>query len=232
MIVGVMQPYYFPYIGYWQLINAVDRYVIYDDVNYIKGGWINRNNILVNGRSKYINLQLYRASPNKLISEISLLGDKIYNSKLLKTLDQSYSKAPYYEETIPLIKSIISHDESNLAKYLTKSIKMICEHLGIETEILLSSEIKKNNKLQGQDKITNICEVLNSNVYVNAIGGQALYSKEDFKAKGLQLRFLKSNEIRYKQFGDEFIPNLSIIDVMMFNSLEMISRMLEDYTII
>jgi len=229
MKVGIMQPYFFPYIGYWQLINAVDKFVIYDDVNFIKGGWINRNKILVNGQARYINLQMYKASPNKLINEIEVLGNKVYNKKLLKTIESSYRKAPYYSEVYPIIESIIKQDENNLAKYLINSIREVCKYLGISTQILVSSEIEKNNNLRGQDKVIEICKVLRADQYINAIGGIELYSRKDFESNGILLNFLRTKSIRYKQFNDNFLPNLSIIDVIMFNSVQETKRLMEEY---
>lgn len=232
MKIGIMQPYYFPYIGYWQLLNAVDIYVIYDDVNYIKGGWINRNKILINGQPKYINLQLSKASPNRLINEINVLGDKVYNNKLLKTIQASYKKAPNYPNVITLIREIINQDEVSLAQYLVKSIKKINKYIGIKTPLILSSNLGKNDTLRGQAKIIEICKQLNAKVYINAIGGQGLYSELDFKEKGIQIKFLKTKEIRYLQFNNDFVPNLSIIDVMMFNSAETINQMLREYVLL
>ena len=232
MKIAIMQPYFFPYIGYWQLINAVDRYVIYDDVNFIKKGWINRNNILINGQPKLINLQISKASQNKLINEIELLGNEKYNVKLLKTIKASYKKAPYYEEVFPLIKNIIEQDEKNLAKFLAESIVEISKYLGIKTKFVMSSDIEKNNSLRGQDKIIEICKILGADEYINAIGGQKLYSYSDFVTKGIGLKFLQTGDIEYKQFKSEFVPNLSIIDVMMFNSVEEINNMLNDYELI
>lgn len=229
MKVGIMQPYFFPYIGYWQLINAVDKFVIYDDVNFIKGGWINRNKILVNGQARYINLQMHKASPNKLINEIEVLGNKVYNKKLLKTIESSYRKAPYYSEVYPIIESIIKQDENNLAKYLINSIREVCKYLGISTQILVSSEIEKNNNLRGQDKVIEICKVLRADQYINAIGGIELYSRKDFESNGILLNFLRTKSIRYKQFNDNFLPNLSIIDVIMFNSVQETKRSMEEY---
>lgn len=229
MKVGIMQPYFFPYIGYWQLINAVDKFVIYDDVNFIKGGWINRNKILVNGQARYINLQMHKASPNKLINEIEVLGNKVYNKKLLKTIESSYRKAPYYSEVYPIIESIIKQDENNLAKYLINSIREVCKYLGISTQILVSSEIEKNNNLRGQDKVIEICKVLRADQYINAIGGIELYSRKDFESNGILLNFLRTKSIRYKQFNDNFLPNLSIIDVIMFNSVQETKRLMEEY---
>jgi len=233
MKIGIMQPYFFPYIGYWELINAVDKYVIYDDVNYINRGWINRNNILVNGEAKLINLQMNKASQNKLINEIDIKHNDIYNEKLLKTIKESYSKAPFIKNFFPLVESVINQDETNIAKYLAFSIREVCKYLNIETEILISSEIKKNTELKGQDKILEICHLLSADQYINAIGGKALYSNDDFDSQGIALKFLKTHDIRYKQIVENaFVPNLSIIDVMMFNEPERINVMLDNYELI
>jgi len=232
MKIGIMQPYLFPYIGYWQLINAVDRYIIYDDVNFIKGGWINRNRILMNGEGKLISLQLHNASPNKLIKEVEVLGKPICNKKLLKTLESSYKKAPHYADVFSVIESVITQDEKNLARYLEFSIKRVCEYLSIDTELIVSSSIRKNNELRGQDKIIEICKILGANEYINAIGGQKLYSYSDFATKRIGLKFLQTGDIKYKQFKSDFIPNLSIIDVMMFNEPRKINIMLDDYVLL
>lgn len=229
MKIGVMQPYLFPYIGYWQLMNAVDKYVIYDDVNFIKGGWINRNRILINGEGKMINLQLHNASQNKLINEVEVFGEQNSVEKLIKTIERSYCKAPYFEDVFPIIKMILSNDEKNLAKYLEFSIRKVCEYLSIDTEIIVSSKIAKNNELKGQDKIIAICKALNGNEYYNAIGGQELYNYQDFVDNNLKLSFLETDNITYKQFNNEFVSNLSIIDVMMFNSQDEIKKLLLSY---
>lgn len=227
-----MQPYLFPYIGYWQLINAVDKYVIYDDVNFIKGGWINRNNILINGEAKLITLQLDKATPNKLINEIEVLNNYHNKKKMLKAIENSYKKAPYYNECFPMIKDIILNEEKNLVKFIANSLKKISEYLEIKTEFIVSSEIMKDNNLKGQDKVIQICKILSGDEYINAIGGQVLYSKEDFKKCNLNLSFLKPNISIYKQFENKFIPNLSIIDLLMFNSVKEMKEILNDFTLI
>ncbi|NFI94754.1 WbqC family protein [Clostridium botulinum] len=232
MKLGIMQPYFFPYIGYWQLMNVVDKYVIYDDVNFIKGGWINRNRILMNSEGKMINVQMNAASPNKLINEVEVSCNKIFNKKLLKTIESCYKKAPYYSNIFPIIENIITQDEKNLAKYLEYSIRKVCKYLSIDTEVIISSTINKNNNLKGQDKVIEICKVLGADEYYNAVGGQELYSYEDFLSEGLKLKFLKTGSVEYKQFDNEFIPNLSIIDVMMFNSKEEIRKILNQYKLL
>ncbi|MGI6492811.1 MAG: WbqC family protein [Pelotomaculum sp.] len=232
MKVGIMQPYFFPYIGYWQLIKAVDKFVIYDDVNFIKRGWINRNKILNQGEGKFINLLVSQASQNKLINELEVLKNLIHNKKLLKTLESCYRRAPYYADVLPVIESIITQDEGNLARYLEFLIMRLCEYLSIDTEIILSSRINKNNDLRGQDKIIEICKILGADEYINGTGGQALYSREEFAACGIHLKFLKTDEIVYQQNTAEFVPNLSIIDVMMFNGPGKINEMLDGYELL
>lgn len=232
MKVGIMQPYFLPYIGYWQLINAVDKYVVYDDVNFIKKGWINRNRILSNGNDLFINILINKMSQNKLINETFLVEDESWKNKLLKTIENSYKKAPYYNCVMPILKNIVLNKENNLALYLFNSLVLVNRYIGIDTKIILSSSIIKDNKLKGTDKILEICEKLNATEYYNAIGGIDLYSFDEFKKNGINLSFLKTNDICYKQFNNEFVPNLSIIDVMMFNSKDKIKEMLDDFTLI
>lgn len=231
MKVGIMQPYFFSYIGYWQLMNAVDKYVIYDDVNYIKGGWINRNRILINDKPSFINLKMDGASPNKLIKEICLSNDNIWKKKLLKTIEISYKKAPYFKMVYPIVEEVISYDELNLALYLENLIKKIAEYLDIKTEFVLSSNIKKDNNLKAQDKVLEISKCMGANEYYNAIGGLELYSPDIFKDNNIKLKFLRTESIDYKQFNNDFISNLSIVDVMMFNSKEEIKSFLDMYSL-
>lgn len=227
MKIGIMQPYFMPYLGYWQLLNAVDKYVVFDDVNYINRGWISRNNILMNGEAKFIKIQLIGASQNKLINEIQVTKDQKELKKILKTLECCYKRAPYYDRIAELIENIILNEESNLACYLYRSIQEVCNYLDIKTELILSSSIEKKNGIKGEDKIIDICKRLKADTYYNAIGGKELYKKEKFERNHIQLNFLRMKEIVYKQFSADFVPNLSIIDVMMFNSKEQIQQYLE-----
>ncbi len=229
MKVGIMQPYLFPYIGYFQLIYLVDKFVLYDDVNYIKKGWINRNNIIINGQKKLFTISLSGASQNKLINEIYIADDF---KTFIKTIRINYSKAPFFNETMELIEKILLYENRNLSLFIKNSFEILLEYLNITTELLLSSDIKKNNELKGQQKIMAICKELNTSTYINPIGGMELYKKETFKAKNIKLHFLKTNFTEYKQFKNEFISGLSIIDVMMFNSVEEINDMLENYELL
>lgn len=232
MKLGIMQPYFIPYIGYWQLMNAVDKYVIYDDVNFIKGGWINRNRILVNGEPKYFNVPMLGASPYKLINEVGVNNDRKLTDKNLRALEGAYRKAPYYGDVFPLMERVLESGQDDIASYIAESFRIIGEYLDIKTEFIISSDLEKDCEQKGQDKVLSICKLLGATEYYNAIGGQELYSFEDFKAQDITLKFLKTSDIVYEQFGNEFQPNLSIVDVMMFNSREQVQQMLQKYTLV
>lgn len=232
MKVGIMQPYFVPYIGYWQLMDAVDKYVIYDDVNFIKQGWINRNRILGDGQPRYFNIPMLGASSNKLINEIGVNNDGRLIEKNLRIIENTYKKAPYFAEVYPLIQNILNCNKANLAEYNEMSFSVICGYLGIKTELVVSSSLKKDCELKGQNKVLEICKLLDATEYYNAIGGECLYSYSAFRQKGIELKFLKTDEITYSQLGNEFQKDLSIIDVMMFNAVEEVRRMLGRYTLL
>ena len=217
---AVMQPYFLPYIGYFQLINHVDLYVFYDDVAYIKGGWINRTNILLNNSEHLITIPLKNASSFKMINEIEIIAKAI--TKILKTFQMTYHKAPYFDNVYPLIQSIMEYPEENCSLFVENSIIQICKFLDIKTEFIRSSDIDFDKTLKGQDRLIELCKVLGYENYVNNINGKDLYSKEDFQKENLNLYFFNREITPYKQFNDDFVPFLSIIDVLMFNDIEKI----------
>ena len=232
MKVSIMQPYFFLFFGYFQLIANSDVFVIYDDVNFIKKGWINRNTILVNNTPYLFSIPLQNVSQNKLINEIFISDLDKWKTDLLKTISFSYKKAPFYQDVYPLIEKIISFDELNLALYIQNSLQNLCEYLNVNTKLIMSSEIVKNNDLRGENKIIDICLQLGANQYINAIGGIELYTQENFQVKNIDLKFIKSENIIYKQFKNEFKPWLSIIDVIMFNSVEDTKMLLNKFELI
>jgi len=221
-----MQPYLFPYIGYWQLINSVDTFVIFDDVNYIKKGYINRNSILMNNQAHLITFELIGASQNKLINEIEIGNNR---KKILKSIERTYAKAPYFENTFNIISEILNNDEKNLAKFIGYSLEKISNYLSIGTKFIYSSDLKNDKSLKGQDKILDICKGLEADTYINAIGGKELYQKDSFKYEGVKLQFLETQITQYTQFNESFVPYLSIIDILMFNSIEEVKKMLLDF---
>ncbi len=228
MKLAIMQPYLFPYLGYFQLIRAVDAFVVYDDVNYIKGGWINRNFILTQGGQQRITLPLQDASPNKLINQVEVGGQH----KILQSLRHSYGKAPYFEAVYPVIENILVQTEKNLARFLDYQLRCICDYLGMRPQWHISSVLDKDNGLRGQDKVLSICEELGATHYINVPGGKGLYDRDDFARRGLQLSFIQPRPVEYRQFGKTYVPNLSIVDVMMFNDQEQSAKLLEEYDLV
>lgn len=229
MKIAIMQPKFLPYIGYWQLVNAVDTFIIFDDVNFVKKAYINHNTILADGKSQQFSLELIGASQNKLINEINVGSN---SKKLLKTIELNYKKTPYFETVFPILEGVFNQLEKNLAKFIGYSLKKISNYLEIDTQFVYSSDIDKNNSLKAQYKIIDICQKLNAKYYINAIGGKKLYEKKQFLAKNINLGFLDTNLIEYKQSKNKFITHLSIIDVMMYNNKIEINNMLKNYKLI
>ena len=232
MKVAVMQPYFFPYLGYWQMLNAVDKFVILDDVNYIKRGYINSNSILINGMPHKFTIPLDKPSQNKLINETKLNFPNEQKADFLKMIQLSYKKAPQFSTVYPMIEQIIYSDIFDLTDFIADSFLLVKNYLGIKTDILISSKIHKNNNLRAESRIIEINKQLHSNTYINAIGGQQLYNADDFSKEGIVLKFIKMNPVIYKQYNNEFVPNLSFIDVLMFNDINNIKRMLQEYILI
>ncbi|MDF0718778.1 WbqC family protein [Kaistella sp. PBT33-4] len=232
MTAAIMQPYFFPYIGYFQMINAVDVFVFYDDVNFIKKGWVNRNNFLLNGRGKLFTIPLKDASQNKMINEVKTILESPDVSKILETIKQNYKKAPFFQGVFPVIERVFRLQNSTIGDLAMVSIQVVNEYLGITTVLQRSSmEFADTKGLERAERLIAICKQVGAETYINAIGGQELYSKEYFASKGIDLKFIKSEPLDYKQFDHEFVPWLSIIDVMMFNSVEDIRKMLKYYTL-
>ena len=226
--IAVMQPYLFPYIGYFQLINAVDKFILFDDVNYINKGRINRNFILNDSSPMLFTLPLKKPSQNKLINEIELSDSGSFSCKFLKSLKHSYVKAPFFEPVMKLLEVIFNSEKINLSDFIHYSLIIINEYLDIKSVIIPSSSIYENNSLKGSERIIDICKKEKANTYINLPGGTGLYSAEIFLENGISLKFIKSREIIYKQFKIDFIKNLSIIDVMMFNSKDKVNKYLNE----
>jgi WbqC-like protein len=230
MKLAIMQPYLFPYIGYFQLINAVDKFVFLDDVNYINRGWINRNRILVNSKANMFTVPLKDASQNKLINEIEVAYQN-WQQKILKTIEHAYKKAPQFECVFDVIKAVFLLPVADIATLAKKSIYAVCKFLNIDTSIIDSAAVFNNKQFRGEERIININKQLLASDYINPIGGKELYSRENFSKERIDLHFLNTHEITYPQFNNEFIPALSIIDVLMFNSVEETRKLLNQFSL-
>ncbi|UII31663.1 WbqC family protein [Fulvivirga ulvae] len=230
--IAVMQPYVFPYLGYFQLINSVDIFVLYDDVNFIKQGWINRNKILLNGKESLFTVPINGVSSFRPIRETEISGP-IYlkwQKKFLKSLRQSYIKAPFFENIYPIIETVILRNHKNIGELAGDSIQLVSNYLGIDTEFLYSSECFSDSKsLDKADRLIAIVNELSGDHYINPSGGKELYQKGMFEKAGLKLSFIKNHLRPYTQLGEEFKAGLSIIDVLMFNDIEEIQKMLTQF---
>lgn len=217
MKLGIMQPYFMPYIGYFQLMAAVDKYIIFDDVNYIKRGWSARNNIIVNGQKHLFNVTVEGGSQNNLYTQVTVIDDF---TKLRRTIEMAYKKAPYFQNTMNILEKVFTYKDKRFNHFVRNSFSVILDYLGIETELLFSSDLPNNKDLKGKDKILDICLLLGASEYYNAIGGQELYSRQEFADNGIKLGFIEPTLEPYPQLTKVFLPGLSIIDVLMMNSKE------------
>ena len=225
-----MQPYLFPYLGYFQLISAVDAFVLGDDLQYVKQSWINRNRVLVNHSDKMISFPVKKGSHCARINE-KVFSDDFRKERegLLKLLSNAYANACCFNPVFPMLEAVLRHDEPNLAKYAEHSIRTICDYLEIRTRIHLSSSLPLDTPRDKQERVIQTVRALNGNTYVNPIGGLDLYDAARFDQHGITLQFHRMNEFQYKQFENPFLPSLSIIDVLMFNSRLKVIEMLDWY---
>lgn len=219
--VAIMQPYFLPYIGYWQLINNVDIFVVYDDIEYSKKGWINRNRYLLNGKPETFTLPLKKDSDFLDVCQRRLSDSfSIEKARLTRRLGAAYGNAPYFKEGRALLADVLASREENLFQFVYQSIKYIHTRLGMASQLVVSSTLGIPRHLKGQDRVIATCRALNATEYINPIGGIELYNRTAFMDAEICLKFQKVKNYRYRQFNQEFVPHLSIIDPLMFLGIE------------
>jgi len=232
MRIAIMQPYLFPYLGYFQLINAVDTFVFYDDVNFIKGGWINRNQILIDNKPALFTVPLKKASQNKLINEIETAIDEKWLVQFFKTIEQNYKNAPYFNETIRILKKIFGKKHTKISSLAIDSALEISKYLQLNTKFEVSSVAYSNTiDLSKDDRLIAICKENKYDHYINPSGGKELYKKDIFITESITLSFIDNELLPYTQFGNEFVNGLSIIDILMFNTLEETKKLMSHYSL-
>lgn len=255
MKLAIMQPYFFPYIGYFQAISAVDKYILYENLDYITEGWMNRNRILIKNQDPiYINAKIQNKSSNKKINEIELLKNNVWKKKLIKSLYFNYSGSNFFEEIFPFLNDLINTEHKFLFEFNANIISEICFLLEIKTtivtdnnkynelEVLLNKiedddyasfpNLKINKPIKKVARVIEICNRENANIFINAIGGKELYNKNEFKKYGIDLFFIETRPYQYKQFSESFVPHLSIIDVLMHNGKEGTKELLNNYNLV
>jgi WbqC-like protein family len=218
MRLAIMQPYFVPYIGYFQLMSAVDKIVLLDDVNFINGGWINRNRIAVHGEPDWLTLPLAKASQNRLINEIKIVDDPLWKKKAIRTVELSYQSAPFANQILPLLLEMLGEARGSLSDFLLYQLRRLTDYIGIATQIELASARYPKNTLTGQRRILDICVREGASIYVNLPGGKSLYDGDLFAATGIELLFLDPNlpGLTLRHSGREG-PCLSILDLLMLN---------------
>ena len=233
MKLGIMQPYLFPYIGYFQLINAVDKFIIYDDVRYIKQGWVNRNRILLHDQAFLFTVPVADNGPSRLIKDtpVSERTFTRWKKKFYNTLEVAYRRAPFYDSIRSLVTEVLDTPTERIGELSRNSVVKTMDYLGIGTIVIPSSVVYLNSELKGEQRVMDICLKEKATLYMNAPGGSLLYDKRDFAKQNIQLLFINPGEMVYRQFENDFVPSLSIIDVMMFNSVSAIKGMLNNYNL-
>ena len=230
MNIAIMQPYLFPYLGYVQLMQAADIFVVYDNAQFMKGGWINRNRILGATGVQTFTLQLSGASANKKINEIDIGGNR---AKIFRTLEQTYAKAPYGPETLDYVERCFAFEDSNLARFTENSLRELAGFLNIHAKFMTASHLEFDYQASAQDKVLSICEALDATHYINAEGGRELYDQPSFEAAGIKLRFLEHKPTEYSQFRRKgaFEPRLSVIDALANIGSKGVTELLNDFTL-
>lgn len=219
-----MQPYFLPYLGYWELLATVDKFVILDDVNFITRGWINRNKVSVGGQAKWITLPVVKASQNKRICDLSLVGEDRWKRSLLAKVREAYRAAPHRTSVMALLEEILSQSTVDLSGFLYLSLEKCSTYLDIKTDIIPTTRCIPKNGLSGQDRIIDICKVLGAREFVNLSGGRQLYDSNSFERNGLQLRFLQYKAQYADLKSSSEVEPLSVIDALMLNHREAILR--------
>ena len=214
MNVAVMQPYFFPYLGYWQLISASNVFILFDDVYYSKKGYVDRNTIAINNERRHFKLTISGASKNNLINELEI---KESPSKLLKTIEMAYGSARHFDAAFPLFKDILEHDERKLSRFLKYSIEKVNDFLGISKPVMFSSSLECDER--GAQKIIPLVKHHSGQVYINMEGGRALYDVTEFHDNGISLHFLTPDDSFIVQRRGLNLGRLSIIDTLMHFSV-------------
>ena len=233
MKIGIMQPYFLPYLGYFQLMSACDEFVVYDNIKFTKKGWIHRNRMLLNGSDSMFSLPLKNDSDFLNIDQ-RVLGENFAKEKgkILGQIRSSYKYASCFKDVYPFIEEMFCFEEKNLFPFIFNSITKIKEYLNIKTPLMVSSAIDMDHNLKGKYRVMEICKKLGGSIYINPVGGMELYEKEEFSQQNIDLYFHKMRAIAYPQNGNTFIPYLSILDVMMFNDKEAIAKLMLEFDLV
>lgn len=226
--IAIMQPYFLPYIGYWQLMDAADEMILHDNVQFPKGGWVNRNQLLVKDVARIFTLPLRKTSHKTLIGELQLAEHiEQSNRKVLRMIHQNYRRAPYFDAGMGVAESCFGYISRGLLDCIWHSLEVVRAYLNINTPLRLASEVDIDPSLTGQERVLSLCQACGATDYINPIGGMSLYDRETFSSRGIALHFQRVMTGAYPQFGDGFVDRLSVLDEIMFNSPEQLRARLQ-----
>jgi hypothetical protein len=243
MSIAIMQAYFFPYIGYFQLINSADTFLIYEHVTFRKKSWITRNRILDKGKIApiFIRVPIIKQSSNKLISEVKIDNKTEWRKTIKDLLFYNYKKAPFFDEIYNELIGMIDIEVEDLHTYNSQITQRICTLLDIGTKIIhnnsdcleLENNLLRNNKNEIKtQRIVELCKQQKVKHYINPIGGIDLYSKKEFNENDLKLSFINTLPFTYNQFGLDHQPYLSIIDVLMHEGIRGTKQLIKKYKLI
>lgn len=228
--IAVMQPYLFPYLGYFQLIAAADVFVLGDDLQYVRSGWVNRNRILQGNEARLISFPLKKDRFVLQINQRQLCdGFTEEAERLVRLITESYEKAPYFAQVMPLIERLIRFPHQNIALYAENALRELCAYLHIVTPIMRSSDLILGTPADKQERIIRIAHTFQATTFITPEGGSVVYDRDHLARNRLLVRFFRMDPVAYQQFGEPFVANLSIIDVLMFNCVEQVQQMLSQY---
>lgn len=235
MKLGIMQPYFFPYLGYFSLIKNTDHFVFFDTPQYERRSWMNRNRILnINGDVNYITVPLVKAPQKTAIKDMIVDNTQDWPESMIAKMGLYKKKAPYYEETVKFFRSVLKEKYHSLADLNVKTTIATCEYLGIEQrfDVFSKMDLSIGPVSQPDEWALEITKAMSYDTYINPPGGTAFFRKELYTKNGIDLKFLKINLQPYIQCIGRFESSLSIIDAMMFNSKETIRNMLDEYELL
>lgn len=249
-----MQPYFFPYLGFYQGVHAVDKYILYDNLAYIKEGWMNKNRFLVvNGEPTYFIAEVKKKSSFRKISDIELVDNNWWRKKIMKSIFYNYKKSPFFDEIYPIVERVVNAKVGFLTELNSRSIIEVCNYLEIKAEITTDTSkylqledklandeleissrfpsIRLNNPEKKVIRVIEICRAEGAEIFINAIGGRKLYDKEEFERHNIKLFFVQTNQYSYQQSTEKFYSHLSIIDVLMNCGKDGTKKLLNEYTL-
>ena len=231
MKLGIMQPYFFPYLGHFDLINLVDEWIVFDTPQYMRHHWVNRNRVLhPNAGWQYITVPLRKHPQDTPINQVQIAMENDWRNRILRQLEHYRREAPYYKQVAGFLEECFSEASPNLSETNILTLRKTCQRLGISTpfHVFSQMDLALTEDVEGPgDWALNISRVVGASEYVNPPGGAALFNESKFTADNIKLTIQAFMNMIYPCGPYQFEPGLSVLDVMMWNSPEQIKQYLD-----